>query len=98
MFPCGIVKKEEEWCIWQLWSVSRNTGTTYKKIPHSLQGIFKFDECGYQWIKFELQDYEGEDRGHLDFDELENIYDANDIEDSEENSEYKNNTKNDLKK
>ena len=87
MFPCGIVKKEDEWCIWQLWSVEGNNGMHYKKIPHSLQGIFKSDECGYQWIKFELHDYEGEDRGHFDFDELENVYDTNDSEYSEENSE-----------
>ena len=90
MFPCGIVKKEEEWCIQQFWSVSGNTGTTYKKIPHSLHGIFKFDERGSQWINFELQDYEGEG-WHNTFDELEYHYDdissGNDSEDSEENNE-----------
>ena len=83
----GIVKRDDNWCIWQLWSVEGNNAMHYKKIPHSLQGIFKSDECGYHWIKFELEDYEGEDRGHFDFDELENIYDADDIEDSEEISE-----------
>ena len=54
-----------------------------------LQGIFKF-ECGYQWIKFELQDYEGEGWDNT-FDELEyhyhDISSGNDGEDSEENSE-----------
>ena len=91
MFPCGIVKKEDEWCIWRLWSVEGNDGITYKKIPHSLQCIFKVDDCGYQWIKFELEEYDKDDWGHFGLDELEHHYDDissdNDSEDSEENSE-----------
>ena len=87
----GVVKRDDQWCIWQrFWSDEGNNAMDYKKIPDSWQGIYKCDECGHQWIKLELQDYEGEDRGHFDFDELENIYDADDIEGSEENSEENN--------
>ena len=84
MLPCGIVKREDKWCIWQLWSVEGNEGMAYKKIPHSLQGIFKSDECGYQWIKFELEIYEGEGR---DFDDLDEYYDGLSSDKNSEDSE-----------
>ena len=68
---CGIVKRYGEWHIWSQ-SSGDHDRIRYKKIPDSLQGIYKCDDCGYIWIKFELREYEAQDWKTCD--ELEQYY------------------------
>ena len=70
---CGIVKRYGEWHIWSQSSGDHNS-MRYTKIFDSLQGIHKFDECGYIWIKFEFEEHDLLDWETVD--ELELYYDA----------------------